>query len=68
MKRFLLFAGDKYYAAGGANDHQGSYDDLYEAIAAGQKELADRTADWWHVWDLVDDVIADKSESEAYHQ
>jgi hypothetical protein len=68
MKRFMLFAGDTYYACGGANDHQGSYDDLYEAIAAGQKELADGTVDWWHVYDKDEDVIADSSDSQAYYQ
>ena len=68
MKRFMLFAGDIYYASGGAHDHQGSYDDLYVAIAAGQKELADGTVGWWHVYDQVEDVIADSSEDESYHQ
>ena len=31
MKRFLLFAGDHYYASGGWNDFKGDFDDVSEA-------------------------------------
>jgi hypothetical protein len=37
MKRFLVFAYDSYYPAGGAHDEVGSFDTLEEAMAAGNQ-------------------------------
>ena len=45
--RYLLFAGDHYYPAGGVHDLVGSYESLDEAINI-TKEY---NYDWAHVWD-----------------
>lgn len=37
VKRFVLFASDDYYPAGGWDDFRGSYDTADEARAAGQE-------------------------------
>lgn len=50
MKRFLLFRGQTYYAAGGWNDFKGSFDTLEEAKATPKVEYCD---DWEHVIDTV---------------
>lgn len=34
VKRFMLFGGDEYYAAGGFNDYLGSHATIEEATAA----------------------------------
>ena len=49
MKRYLLFAGDDYYPAGGWGDFVDSYDSVAEAIAA--LGAGDRRYDWFHVVD-----------------
>ena len=47
MKRFLLFVGDTYYAAGGWNDYVDSYDSQIEAAAAAFRVKGD----WFQVVD-----------------
>lgn len=47
-KRFLLFAGETYYAAPGWRGFVDSFDTLEEAIAAGKLD----GSDWWQVVDL----------------
>lgn len=52
MKRFLLFAGDKYYPVGGADDLIGSFNDRDEAEDAGWPGwFEDSPPDWAHVFD-----------------
>lgn len=47
LKRFILFAGDDYYPAGGWHDCIGSADSVEDAI----KAAADHKHDWWHIID-----------------
>lgn len=47
--RFLLFAGDTYYACGGGHDFVDSFENLECAIEAGQNI---KGRDWWHVFDV----------------
>lgn len=49
MKRFLLFAYDSHYPAGGWGDFMGSFDTLDEARAAYSKP--ERRPDWCQVVD-----------------
>ena len=56
MKRYLLFAGYKYYPSGGWEDFIESFDDIQIAILRGQKLLLmeDCTEkDWWRVVDSI---------------
>ena len=46
MKRYLLFAGQNYYALGGAEDYVDSFDSL---IAAKEKWLV--LDDWYNIFD-----------------
>ena len=56
MKRYLVFAGEDYYANGGALDFQSSFDSMDDAAAHGKRIIGKRiseyeTAEWWHVFD-----------------
>lgn len=55
MKRYLLFHGDTYYAAGGWRDFVNDYDELEVAEVAGKK-LAEDSFTWYHVVDLTTGV------------
>ena len=48
MKRYLLFAGQSYYANGGWADWKGTFDTLEEAVA----HLTKLDIDWFHVIDI----------------
>jgi hypothetical protein len=52
MKRYLVFAGDKFYAGGGMRDFQWDTDHLHEA----QRLVSDDAAsfndnDWYQIYD-----------------
>jgi hypothetical protein len=54
MKRFLLFAGDKYYPSGGWHDFIGAFDSVEEAGAHARKtndEFNYTCFGWYHVVD-----------------
>lgn len=54
MRRFLLFAGETYYPAGGFNDYQESFNTQIEAFDAGRNLITEeKYTGWFHV---VDDV------------
>lgn len=53
MKRYILFGGDHYYAAGGWQDFRGDFGDAEEAKAdAARLADSDKDIDWWHIIDL----------------
>jgi len=52
MKRYGLFAGEKYYPSGGWYDLLGTFDTIPEALSAPRKFV-----DWWHVIDFTLGVI-----------
>lgn len=51
FKRYLLFAGQRYYPGGGWNDYRGSFETADLAIRHIAKRDVD-TYDWWQVVDL----------------
>ncbi len=51
MKRFILFAGDKYYPLGGMQDMKGSYDSLKEILEALPDCAPICGYGWAHGWD-----------------
>lgn len=51
-KRFLVFAGDRYYPDGGWNDMRQSFDKLEDAVAQGYIDGGDNDG-WWHVVDMI---------------
>jgi hypothetical protein len=62
IKRFLLFAGEKYYPRGGYGDYIGSFDSIEDADKELQEislheagELSD--IEWAHLWDIEEDVV-----------
>lgn len=67
MYRFILFAGETYYARGGAHDRIDSFGSLVEAKSYGEALLADnsRYFDWFHVLDIGTSSIVAKSETQA---
>lgn len=56
MKRYLLFAGDQYYPAGGWQDYKGRFNRISEAL----KAAANGTWSWWQVVDLKSDKIVEE--------
>jgi len=40
MKRFMLFAGEQFYAAGGIRDFEAAFDLLSEATEQGENKIA----------------------------
>lgn len=57
--QFIVFAGQTYYAQGGANDYLSSHDFLVDAIVAAQNAEYEpgRKSDWSHVWDSVNKEV-----------
>lgn len=52
MKRYWLFAGDSYYAAGGMTDFVKSFDSPEKAKQRAEKELnSEYPPDWWQIFD-----------------
>lgn len=50
MKRYLLFAGLKYYPYGGWEDYKGEFDSIDEAEKYVQKHFED--CNWFHIVDI----------------
>lgn len=66
MKRFILFGGQTYYAAGGFHDFKSSHDTLPQALTEAHRleALPSMDAvDWWHIFDshLGNVVVMSKS-------
>jgi len=61
LKRFILFAGSKYYPAGGMEDFESSFDTLQEAIEYAQVKSTtidphfplQEQYDWFNILDTV---------------
>jgi hypothetical protein len=49
MKRYLVFAGDKYYPLGGMYDFQQDYESRSEAIRVASSEMW--ALSWAHIYD-----------------
>jgi len=64
VKRYWLFGGECYYAAGGWHDRHGTYDTIAEAVTEGARLFA--VYEWWHVVDSMTGEIVAGSESQAY--
>lgn len=50
--RWVLFAGDSYYARGGANDYVGSYATMHAALRTLSNIEIDHSGSWAHVVDI----------------
>ena len=46
---YLLFAGDHYYPSGGAEDLQGRFDTLEDAVTAHKSDKYEYDGGWAHV-------------------
>jgi len=53
MKRYLLFAGDKWYPSGGMNDFKGSFDEQDDAY----RKALNLQKDWYQIYDTEENVI-----------
>jgi hypothetical protein len=72
-KRYWLFGGECYYAAGGWDDRRGMYDTIAEAVAEGKRQrgFASSTRlqdvyEWWHVVDIATGEIVAGSALQAH--
>lgn len=55
MKRYLLFAGDNYYPAGGMSDFKKDFDTISDAKEYMKILQSEKYApDWVEVYDLLD--------------
>jgi hypothetical protein len=68
MKRFLLFAGEIYYASGGFHDLIGSFDSLEEAVSDAENDAPEVSGfrQWWHVFDLDARKVVAQSEKKPH--
>lgn len=58
MKNYMLFIGDKYYAAGGFNDFHSDYDTFDEAIAVLESKVPeDDSSQWAHILTLSENKL-----------
>ncbi len=64
-KRYWLFGGECYYAAGGWHDRRGMYDTIAEAVAEGC-DGPFSVFEWWHVVDIATGEIVAGSALQAY--
>lgn len=55
MKRFILFAGDRYYPAGGWDDFIDSFDAVEDAVA--HPDIVSEYWDWWQVVDTATGTV-----------
>jgi hypothetical protein len=68
LKTFVVFAGNFYYASGGASDLRGSSFDLQLAIEFAKLCYSpDYGEGWWHVLDLSTGVIVARSKDQAHN-
>lgn len=56
MKRYLVFAGEKYYPSGGAADYVMSFSRRPEAESYC-RTLVKRAGTWCHMWDTKLDKV-----------
>ena len=63
MKKYLLFAYDKYYPAGGFNDLYSAYDNEYEANEVAKQLVEHGSYDYAYVHSLddIDGIIKSHS-------
>lgn len=75
MKRYWLFAGDQFYASGGMQDYQGSFDNIENALEASKgyfyfsdllQEHAFLKNEWFHILDSELGEIVKASSYQAY--
>ena len=64
MKRFLLFAGDNYYPAGGMEDFKGDFDTVDEALE--KMIIIKLRCDWFHIYNWQERKIIQKVASLLY--
>ena len=62
MKRYLLFAGAKYYPQGGWNDFKSAFDTELEA----QRAANGMSKDWMQIVDTTTGAIVWEVESDTY--
>ena len=72
-KRYWLFGGECYYAAGGWHDRRGMYNTIAEAVAEGKRQQTAEWChgpfsvfEWWHVVDIATGDIVAGSALQAY--
>lgn len=64
MKRYLVFAGDTHYPAGGWDDFIGDYDNLTEAFHIAK--ITGHSSHWWHVVDTQTKNVVHEITIEAH--
>ncbi len=67
-KRFLVFANNNYYPAGGWYDYQGSADSLNEARQLAGQALSSKDIEWAHIVDTEINKIVERSGDSGYGQ
>lgn len=67
--KYLLFAGESYYAKGGFNDFQGAFDNELEA----RNKVAEDSAnngwhgwEWWHIINSDTQEVVARSSNQAH--
>lgn len=65
MKRYVVFAGDRTYAAGGALDYVMDFT-VFKEAKNYRDTIAQRKNTWAHVWDTKNHTIYPDTEEDVY--
>jgi hypothetical protein len=65
-RRFAIFGGLQFYAAGGFHDFSNSADTLEQAFQLAQMDHGDSDDEWWQIFDLEERRIVAQSEFQAH--
>lgn len=66
MKRYVIFAGDRSYAAGGALDYIADYARAKDAHAFRMAYLGTTRGKWCHIWDTKTHTILPPVEEDEH--
>ena len=66
MKRYVVFGGDRSYAAGGALDYLADFKTAYEARGFRVATLDVRRSYWCHIWDTKTHEILPNVEEDEH--
>lgn len=74
MQRFMLFAGECFYASGGFHDWVGSFETLEDAVRCAESKVklyigSDVESDafeWWHIFDQKQQIVVRHSPQQAF--
>lgn len=66
---YLVFSGQYYYARGGMNDYQGTFEHYWQAYNRVEEIMSEHgygSHDWWQIVDSTTMQVVNQSSEQAY--